>query len=204
MCVPARLAGVFVLGFAVALLATAQPPAQKPPAQKQEFRPAIAAILNLADNLDASDVAEHAKKIVTTHDSCDISQIFTPRRNNRGGPGIGSAVKAGHLDAISALVADWSGAKPPTHKELEAHQTDLLKVARVLQAMAELAPYRGPLVLPQGNKKKAEEWQAVSAQFKVVTRELRDAIQKSDATQTRKVAVRLQQTCTACHAVAGI
>jgi len=199
MCVSARLAGVFVLGFGLALGATAQPQGQK-----QEFRPAIAAILKLADSLDASDVAEHAKKIVDTHDSCDISQVFTPRRNNRGGPGIGSAVKAGHLDAISALVADWSGTKPPTQKELETHQTDLLKVARVLQAMAELAPYRGPLVLPRGNEKKAEEWRAVSAQFKTVTRDLRDAVQKADAAETRKVAVRLQQTCNACHAVAGI
>src|SRR5947209_16148220 len=166
-----RLLGVMVLAFAVSVGVTAQPQGKDQP-----HRPAIAAILKLADNLDASNVAEHAKKIVDTHDSCDISQVFTPRRNGRGGPGIGSAVKAGHLDAIHALVADWSGAKPPTQKELETHQTDLLKVARVLQAMAELAPYRGPLVLPKGNEKRAEEWRAVSAQFKTVTRDLRDAI----------------------------
>jgi hypothetical protein len=199
MCVPARLAGILVLGFGLALGAAAQPQAQK-----QEFRPAIVAILLLADNLHARDVAEHAKKIVDTHDSCDISQVFTPRRNNRGGPGIGSAVKAGHLDAISALVADWSGSKPPTQKELETHQTDLLKVARVLQAMAELAPYRGALVLPRGNEKKAEEWKAVSAQFKTVTRDLHHAIYQRDAAETRKVAVRLQQTCNACHVVVGL
>jgi len=195
----ARFLTVMALGLALAVAATAQPQAAE-----QKFRPAVAAILKLAENLDSNDVASHAKKIVETHDSCDISQVFAPRRSGRGGPGIGSAVGAGHLNAISALVADWSGTKPPTKKELETHQKDLLQVARVLQAMAELAPYRGPVVLPKGNDKKAEEWQAVSAQFKTVTRDLREAIQNSDAARTRKVAVRLQQTCNACHAVAGI
>lgn len=74
----------------------------------------------------------------------------------------------------------------------------------MLQAMAELAPHRGPLLLPKGNEKKAEEWRAVSAQFKTVTRDFHDAIQKRDAAETRKVAIRLQQTCNACHAVVGI
>src|SRR5262245_7603076 len=117
MCTSARFLGVVTLGLGLALVAAAQQ--AQPQKQEQQFRPAVAAILKLADNRNGDDVANHAKKIVDTYDSCDISQIFTARRNLRGGPGIGSAVKAGHLDAISALVADWSGGKPPSEKELK-------------------------------------------------------------------------------------
>lgn len=192
-----RFLGTLVCGLGITLFALAQAPPGK-------HRPAVAAIVKLSDQLDKPDVAALAKKIVTTHDSCEISHVF--QIGKRGGAGIGSAAKAGHHDSIAHLVNDWAGAKPPTRLELETHQDDLLRVARVLQAMAELAPFRGDL-LPMSAKSKeqvAEEWRKVTAEFKTVTRELRDAIDAIDPSATRKAAVRLQKTCTACHLVVGI
>jgi hypothetical protein len=163
----------------------------------------VAAGPNLADSLDRPDVALQAKKIVEL-DGCGVSRVFTLRRPQRGGGvGIGSAVRAGHRDSIDDLVRDWSGPKPPTKAELQAHQKDLLQVTRVLQAMAELAPFRSDIYLPRDNKEMAEEWRRVSAEFKTLTRALRDAVETTEPAQTRQVAVRLQRTCNTCHKLVG-
>jgi hypothetical protein len=187
------------LGLGVALAAGAQSGA---PAQN--LSPTVAAVQKLADSVDRADVALQAKKIVEA-DGCGVSRVFTLRRPQRGGGvGIGSAVRAGHKDSIDDLVRDWSGPKPPTKEELQAHQKDLLQVARVLQAMAELAPFRSDIYLPRDNEKMAEDWRQVSAEFKTLTRALRDAIEKTEPAEARQVSVRLQRTCKSCHKLAGM
>lgn len=196
MFTPSRFLGAVALGLGLALAAAAQ---QGP---QTERYPGVAAILKLADNLDAKDVAAQAQKIVKEFDSCDISQVFT--LSKRGGAGIGSAATDGFRDSIDDLVRKWAGARPPTEKQLKAHKTDLLKAARVLQAMAELAPYRMPLLIPKSNEKKLEQSREVVKDFRAVTRQLRDAIDKTDAVETRKAAVRLDKTCNACHILVGL
>jgi len=193
-----RFLGALLLGLGLGLLAVAQPAAQQKP------RRAVDAILELSDNLDRPDVSARAKKIVEDYDSCDISSVFVARSSGRGGAGIGSAVQAGHRDRIDALVQDWAGPRPPTRAELKAHRKDLLKVARVLQTMAELAPYRMPGFQPREKQQKAEQWRNVSAEFKSVTRELRDTIESRDPAEVRKTAIRLQRTCAACHQLVGV
>src|SRR5262245_31412136 len=101
---------------------------------------AVLAILKLADNLKAKDVAARAEKIVKEYDSCGVSVIFRLRRH--GGAGVGSIAKTPNENSIDYLVRRWAGNGPPTKEELEKHQGDLAKTARVLQAMAELAPFR--------------------------------------------------------------
>jgi len=196
MFTAARFLGSVVFALGLAFLAAAQPAAQQKP------RRAVDAILELSDNLDRPDVSMRAKKIVDEFDSCDISTVFTKRRPGKGA-GIGSAVQAGHKDSIDDLVRDWAGPRPPTRAELKAHRKDLLRVARILQTMAELAPYRMPSFVPQV-KQKGEEWRKVTTEFKEVTRALRDTIEKRDPVEVRKTTIRLQQTCTACHKVVGI
>jgi hypothetical protein len=196
MFTPTRFAGAAALGLGLALVAGAQQGAQREPP------PAVAAILKLADNLDAKDVAARAQRIVKEFDSCDISQVFT--LSKRGGAGIGSAATDGYRDSIDDLVRKWAGPRPPTEKQLKAHKTDLLRAARVLQAMAELAPYRMPLLIPKSNEKKLEQSREVVKDFRAVTRQFRDAIDKIDAVQTRKAAVSLEKTCNACHILVGI
>jgi hypothetical protein len=167
-------------------------------AQAPNDRPhsdAVQAILDLAGKLDAMDVARRAENIVKKYDSCDISQTFTLRK--RGGVGIGTAAENANSNSIDHLVRRWSGNKAPTAKELQAHQADLLKAARVLQAMAELAPFRIPAY--KDGDKRIGEWLKVSADFKVLTRELREGIQRVDPAGVRKTSLKLQQTCNQCH-----
>src|SRR5262245_36816928 len=142
--------------------------AAEPAVQDRPQRAAVKAILQLADNLDVGDVAKRAQALVAAHDSCEISSVFRPRKY--GGAGIGSAAATPAVNSIDHLVQRWSGTSPPTREELEKHQADLARTARVLRAMAELAPFRTP-----GFKKgdpRIEEWQQVARDFKAVTREL--------------------------------
>lgn len=162
---------------------------------------AVEAIVALADELDQPGLANKARQLVKEYDSCDISRVFQLRKH--GGAGIGSAVQAGHADSIQSLVVRWSGAHPPTKEELVAHRKDLLKTARVLKVMAELAPLRLALVVPKSDLKRVEAMHKVTKDFKAVTHELHDVIAKTDPMATRQAAVHLNQTCAACHTVAG-
>jgi hypothetical protein len=195
----ARFLGILTLGLGVALVASAQPGTPG-----SNLSPTIAAVKKLADSVDRPDVARQAKKLVDELDACEVSRVFVLTRPRRGGGlGIGSAVKAGHKDSIEDLVRDWSGPRPPTKEELQTHQDDLLRVARVVQAMAELAPFRRDIYVPANNEKMAAGWRQVSAEFKTVSRALREAIEKSDQAETRRAAVQLQQTCNNCHKLVG-
>lgn len=199
MFTPRRLCALLVC--ASVLAAAAPVPTASQEKEQRPLEPAVAAILKLADELNGPNVAEEAKKIVAKYDSCEISQVFTQR--NRGGAGIGTAASLpGHRDAIHHLVHHWAAGRAPKKEELEAHQKDLVKAARVLQAMAELAPHRRAMVLPKD--KYVAEWATVSAEFKTRTREFREAIESVDADQVRKAAVNLQKSCNSCHVLVGI
>lgn len=201
MFTPTRFLGIVMLGLGLGLVAAAQPPAPEQPVGS-----GVAAILKLADNLEGKDVSLRAKTIVKDHeDSCGISVVFSMKSS--GGLGIGSAVQAGHKDSIEHLVRDWSGDKPPTREELQTHQKDLLQVARVLQAMAELAPHRMMRMRSrdsQGKEQTAEDWRKMTGEFQGSTRDLRDAIQQNDPAEARGAAVRLQQACYTCHKLVGL
>jgi hypothetical protein len=189
---------IVALGLGLTVVASAQ---QGTP--QRNLSPTVAAVQSLADSLNSGDVTSRAKKIVEEFDACEVSRVFSRTRTHRGGVGIGSAVKAGHKDSIDDLVRDWSGSRPPTKEELETHQKDLLRVARVLQVMAEVAPFRRTIYVPENDKNAAEQWRQVCTEFKTVSRDLHWAIERAEPAETRKVAGRLQQTCNACHKLVG-
>jgi hypothetical protein len=190
-----RFMGVWVLGLSLATTATI-------PSAPGKHVPAVQGIVNLADELDRPNVDARVKQIVDAFDSCDISRIFGPRKH--GGAGIGTAVQAGHGDSIQSLVINWAGVRPPRQQELLEHRKDLLKVARVLKVMAKLAPLRLALVVPKSDAKRVEAMHKVTAEFRAVTDELHDAIERAEPVATRAAAIRLDKTCNACHLVAGV
>jgi hypothetical protein len=192
-----RVFGVVGLVLGVGVVAVGQQPGKpRPPS------PTVTAVLRLADDIDRPDVAALARDLVEQYDPCGMSRAFNPVA--LGGVGIGSARQAGHQgDSIELLIKNWSGPRPPTRDELREHRQDLLRVARVIQAMAELAPHRQNNYVNSDRPPAVERWRRVSADFKAVSRELRDAIDRGRVGATRKAAVRLQQTCNACHDLAG-
>jgi hypothetical protein len=200
MSTTARPLGIMALVLGLALAASAQPgqPTQ-PAAPKKKLRPAVAAVVELADKLDRVDVPPLAAKLVKEHDACDFSLVFS-----RWGAGIGSAVHAGHQDAIVALVKDWCGPRPPTRKELQDHRADLMRVARVMQVMAEVAPHRLEFYVSEKDTENAKEWRQRALEFGNAARDLEKAIAKTNAAATLKMALRVQDACRGCHKVVGI
>jgi hypothetical protein len=184
-------AAIATLSLGVVVAQTPQPTPRK--------NPAVTAVVELADKLDRVDAAFHAKLLVQQHDACDFSRVFAHR-----GAGIGSAVRAGHKDAIEFLVKDWAGPRPPTEQELTEHRADLLRVARVMRVMAELAPHRIDFYVGAKDEPRRKEWQRVTGEFKTVSRKLEKAIGSGDAARTRKAALRVNQVCNACHKIVGI
>ena len=182
------------LGAMLFAVAQAQPPGRKVPV--------VMEIIKLADTLEQGNVSARGKKIIDTFDACDMPMIF--RVKERGGAGIGSAAQAGHKNSIDDLVRDWAGAKPPTQKELDTHRMDLVRTARVLQTLAEMAPHRVDIYIPKNDEQRKEQWFKVAADFKVVTGEFRAALEQADLARTHNSAVKLQKTCTACHQVVGL
>jgi hypothetical protein len=159
---------------------------------------AQAAIVKLSQHLDDADVTEQAAKIIKEHDSCDISSVFRLRRH--GGLGIGKAAEAANLDSIERLVIELSTKKTTTEAQLEKFQDDYVRVAKVLQAMAELAPHRGP-DFTRNDPVRIKKWAAVSADFKEHTADFRKALEEKDPKKVRITADRLYQTCMNCHDV---
>jgi hypothetical protein len=181
--------GVVGLGLGWGVL-LAEPPPDDPRKLAQ------GAIVKLSDNLEAKDVGERARQIVQQNDSCDISSVFTSQRH--GGLGIGKATEAKHPDSIDRLVNDLAHRKTTTEAELEQYRDDYLRVAKVMQAMAELAPYRGA-PFTREKPERVQAWEKVSAEFKQKTAAFRRAVEETDPKLVRTTAQSLQQTCFACH-----
>jgi hypothetical protein len=180
------------LGFGYGLLRADAPDDAKRKAAQN-------AILELSQNLDAKDVSERAALIVKDHASEDISSVF--RRKNAGGLGIGQAVEAGHQDSIERLVMDFSRKKNTTEAELERYQTEYLRVAKVLQTMAQLAPHRATERVRK-DAKLYKEWLDVAAEFKEGTAGFRTAVEEKDPKKVRLAAGKMLDTCCHCHGLA--
>ena len=157
---------------------------------------AQAAILELAEHLNDRDVADRARKIVKEHDSCDISTIFQLKR--RGGLGVGKLATSEMRDSVQLLIMQLANKKTNTEQHLEENQADYLRVAKVMQAMAQLAPFRGK-EFTRGNEKKEKEWADLSLDFQQKTAEFRAAIEDRDPKKVRLAAFALNNTCCHCH-----
>ncbi len=117
-----------------------------------------------------------------------------------GGFGVGKLAENRSHDSVQSLVARLSRDKTLTEARLDEFQTDYLRVAKGLQAMAQLAPYRGG-EFTHGNTTKEKAWADVSVEFQKVTGELRKAIEGRDPKKVRLSAESLSQTCMHCHAI---
>jgi hypothetical protein len=154
------------------------------------------AIIDLSNKLNDKNVVAIAKKIVKDHDSCDISSIFRLKRG--GGPGIGKLTELGYPDSVEHLIIQMSRRRTLTEENLEKYREDYLRVARIMQAMAELAPHRATEAALK-DEKRARAWADVSANFKGKTLAFRQAIEQADPKQARLAAMNLLNVCSDCH-----
>jgi len=154
------------------------------------------AIIELSENLDAPDLPERAARIVGEHESENISSVFVNTR--RGGMGAGPlGMNPPYGDSVELFVRRLV-ARPLTAAEVDKNKAEMLKIARVIRAMSELAPYRVPVNAKPAVKK---EWAQVAAEFHDTATGLHDAVEKSDPAAIRAAARKLNNTCCHCHSL---
>jgi hypothetical protein len=185
-----RVAAIFTLtlGLGLAMLPADPPPDREKLAQ--------AAIVKLSEHLDANDVPDQAKKIVHDFASDEISSIF--RKKDQGGLGIGSAAEVIHQDGIERMIRDLSRRKTISEAELEKYQVDYVRVAKVMQAMAQLAPYRANERIKKDDKR-LQQWLQTASDFQRKTGDFRKAVEDRDPKKVRLTAFELNHTCCDCH-----
>jgi len=194
---PLSWVGVAMLSFGMGALC-----ADKPGATSEEFRRMSAqnAIIQLGDRIGETDVAERAKQIVKEYDSEDISSVF--KHKPAGGLGVGKLKETGFTrDSIQHLMSSLARRKNITEAEIERYFEDYQRTAKVLQAMAELAPYRASERVKK-NDKLLHEWEEVAKEFKEGATSFRRAVDGKDPKSVRLAALRMQDTCCHCHELA--
>src|SRR5262249_31351355 len=117
----------------VALLSA---PARGADDEEKEVKAAAEAVKKLAGNLDAKDVEKQAADIAKKHDIEYVMHQFKPR--NKGGLGIGEQPIPGMKDSIELAIIDFSGKKAPNAETIKQNQADLIKMAQITQAIAEI------------------------------------------------------------------
>ena len=168
-------------------------PADPPPDRSKETQ---AAIVELSQHLGEKDVSDRAKKIVQDFKSDEISSIFV--RKEGGGLGIGSLTQVTQQDSIERLVVQLARRKNITEAELDQYQADYAKVAKVMQAMAQLAPHRATEKIRR-DEKLLKQWLETAADFQKKTADFRQAVEERDPKKVRTSALNLRHTCCDCH-----
>lgn len=192
-----RLLAVSVLGLGLGYSTFGQPATMS---EDDKRVSAQSAILKLGDSLDAKDVADQARKIVKEHASEDISSVFKMR--TKGGLGIGKLTEVESTgDGVERLIMKLRARRTISEAEIEKYSADYLRVAKIMQAMAELAPFRAPLVV-QRNAKQSQEWREVATEFKDGALAFRKAVDERDPKKLRLAALKMNDTCCHCHELA--
>jgi hypothetical protein len=88
-----------------------------------------------------------------------------------------------------------------TEAELGQYQTEYLRVAKIFQAMAELAPHRATDRVKK-SPRDLKEWVKVTGEFKHLTADFRRAVEEKDPKKVRLAAINLNSTCCECHSLA--
>jgi hypothetical protein len=190
-----RLAGGVLLAAAVAVLSG--PALGADDDDPKATKKAGQEVLKLVGGLDKPGVEDQAKAIAKANEIERVMRQFKTRKD--GGMGVGAngpkilGMPDGYELAIIAMAK-----KSPSAADLKANQEDLLKMAQVSQAIAEInynykvPKPKKPGVVPANYKQWNDEMKASS-------KELADAIKASDPKKVEAAATKLTAACNNCH-----
>jgi hypothetical protein len=193
----ARLPCVAV-SLACLLVAFAVPAWTESPKEKKDERPKLSpAVLALAELAKASEDGKDLKKgtaaIREKYDLDDVKQaLLLPKK---GGLGYGSKDSK---TAIERKVSSLSN-RPLTAEALKAESTDLVKMAHVLIATAEVTK----LYLPRYDTRwmKKQEWPIACDDMKNGAQELLKAVKAKDTKAVSTATALIEASCYPCHFV---
>jgi hypothetical protein len=157
------------------------------------------AVLELAGKLGDKEMGEKAKKLATDHDiKLTMRGAFKPR--SQGGVGVGAgAPPFGMKDGIELAIIDMAVKKDnPGKSVLEKNNADLIKLAEIVQTMAEINHFYKPKPAPKKNPK---DWERFNDDMKAASKDLLEAIKARDQKRVTDAARKLNTSCTECHGV---
>jgi hypothetical protein len=191
-----RLFAVAVLLFGVALLCG---PARADDEDEKKVKAAAEAVRKLATQLDDKDIAAKAKAVRDKNDIEFVMHQMKPR--GKGGMGVGVKGPPAYLgekkDSIELAVIDFATRRKALPAEdIKATQEDLLQLARVTQAIAEINMHNPAPPKPGA---KPANWTLYNKEMKAGSQDLTAAIKAGDAEKFKTAAVRLNNSCVNCH-----
>jgi hypothetical protein len=183
-----------LLGVALGLSALASGRDEEGKVDPKKVKAAQEAILEL---LESNNLRADAEVLAKKHDlDAVMVAVFKPRA--KGGLGVGKpgTITPDHID----LKLNKMGKDLLTREELAREAPDLIKMAEVVKATAEVAAFQCPVKVKMGDKD-PETWKAYCADMARFAGELSAALKEGDRQTVKAKARKLYATCTGCHSV---
>jgi cytochrome c556 len=153
------------------------------------------AVIKLIGQLDDKDVPDKAKAVAKANEIERVMRQFKTRKD--GGMGIGAKPPVGVKDGIELALIDFAG-KSPNAATLKANQADLLKMAQVSRAVAEINAFYPP-PKPKMKGVQPSDYKKWNDEMKASSKELEDAIKAADPGKVEAASKKLVASCNSCH-----
>jgi len=138
------------------------------------------------------DVSTKVAAIRKAHELDHLMKIYKPKESG----GIGYAGKEGKENGLENKLQSLTRGRGPSAATLKKEEADLLKLARVNLAMAEVVkPYFNKPMKGKGKK----DWEKYADDQKAGAEDLIKAIKAHDQAAVKKAAEKLIGSCTDCH-----
>jgi cytochrome c556 len=158
----------------------------------KEAKEAQAMVVQLMTTMEkGGDTKKQLEEMTKKYDQLKpLMYVFKPRA--KGGLGVGPEGKADGIELkISALGKPRGGLSPA---QIRAQAADLLKIAAVSKAMADVADH-----YPSYGKKDVAAWKDLNNDMRKGADELIAAVKSGDPAKLKTAANNLNASCSSCH-----
>lgn len=161
---------------------------------KEMLQKAQKDILELVKDLgDGKDVSAKAKELKKKYEELNtIMYAYKPR--GKGGIGFGTPNKN---DSIEKKLQDMDAGRGIAAAALKKDKEELVKLARINIAIAEITSHYAPAKAVKG--KGAKEWAKYTKEQKEAAVELSKAVEEGSMAKVKTAAKKLNAACDACH-----
>jgi hypothetical protein len=167
----------------------------------KEAGKAMDALKKLIDAVETNKDAKEVSKLANDlNKKTDLKHIMWAAYKPREKGGLGVGAKAGVIrpDGVEAKLISMSK-KPMPAKQLEKESEDLIKMAEVSKAIAEIADLNTPK--KDEPKKPITDWKTFNKRQKDSTKDFSDAVKAKDPDKLLDATKNLYSSCTNCHSV---
>ena len=166
----------------------------------KEAAKATDALKKLVEAIEAGKEKDIPKLADELNKKTDLKHImwsaYKPRK--KGGLGVGAKPGTIRPDGIEAKIISMSK-KPLPANQLQKESEDLIKMAEVSKAIAEIADRNAPQ--KDEPKKPKADWKKFNDLQKKSSKELIDAVKAKDPDKVLDATKNLYSSCTNCHSV---